>query len=81
MAGRLVGAIFMLEALALMTIVTAVITSGFVEHGQQQRLAESESQETVGIALAAQLSEVTAKLEKIQRMLDSAAPAGGNTTR
>ncbi len=79
-AGRLVGAIFLLEALALMTVVTAVITSGFVEHRQQQRLAESEAAETVNLEyLAAQLLEVTSRLERIQRTLDSAAPRAEDT--
>jgi voltage-gated potassium channel len=48
-AGRLVGALFLLEAIAFVTIVTAVITSSFVERARQQQIAESESAEAVGI--------------------------------
>jgi hypothetical protein len=36
-AGRLVGALFLLEAISFVTIVTAVITSSFVERARQER--------------------------------------------
>jgi hypothetical protein len=59
-AGRVVGALFLLEAISFVTIVTAVITSSFVERARQARITESETAETVGIEkLAAQLSDVT----------------------
>ena len=77
-AGRLVGALFLLEAIAFVTIVTAVITSSFVERARQQRIAESETEEAVGIEqLAAQLSEITSRLDRIQQTLDP----GGSAER
>jgi voltage-gated potassium channel len=79
-AGRLVGALFLLEAIAFVTIVTAVITSSFVERARQQRITDSESPEAVGIeALTAQLSEVTSRLERIQETLDAGGSAGART--
>jgi voltage-gated potassium channel len=70
-AGRLVGALFMLEAIAFVTIVTAVITSSFVERARQQRIAELETDEAVGYEqLTAQLSEITSRLERLQQTLD-----------
>jgi voltage-gated potassium channel len=80
-AGRLVGALFMLEAIAFVTIVTAVITSGFVERARQQRIADSETAEAVGIEqLTAQLSEITSRLERIQQTLDPGGSAGARST-
>ena len=79
-AGRLVGALFMLEAIAFVTIVTAVITSSFVERARQQRIADFETVEAVGIEqLTAQLSEITARLERIQQTVDAGGSAGART--
>ena len=81
MSGRLVGALFLLEAIAFVTIVTAVITSSFVERAHQERLADSEPGEAVGIEqLAAQLAEVTSRLERIQQTLDAGGTAESRTT-
>jgi voltage-gated potassium channel len=80
-AGRLVGALFLLEAISFVTIVTAVITSSFVERARQARITDSETAESVGIEkLAAQLSDVTARLERIQQILDSGGPGGARPT-
>ena len=80
-AGRLVGALFLLEAIAFVTIVTAVITSSFVERARQQGIAELETEEAVGNEhLAAQLSEITSRLERIQQTLDPGGSAGARTT-
>jgi len=71
-AGRLVAALFLLEAISFVTIVTAVITSSFVERARQQRIADSQTSDTVAAEkLTAQLSEMTSRLEQIQRTLDS----------
>ena len=76
-AGRLVGALFLLEAISFVTIVTAVITSSFVERARQQRIADTETAEAVGAEqLIAQLSEITSRLDRIQQTLDSGGPAG-----
>ena len=80
-AGRLVGALFLLEAIAFVTIVTAVITSSFVERARQQGIAELETEEAVGNEhLAAQLSEITSRLERLQQILDPGGSAGARTT-
>jgi voltage-gated potassium channel len=80
-AGRLVGALFLLEAISFVTIVTAVITSSFVERARQARITDSETAEAAGIEkLAAQLSEVTARLDRIQHTLDSGGPGGARPT-
>lgn len=76
-AGRLVGALFLLEAISFVTIVTAVITSSFVERARQQQIADSETAEAVGTEqLTAQLSEITSRLERIQQTLDRGGSAG-----
>ena len=76
-AGRLVAALFMLEAIAFVTIVTAVITSSFVERARQERITEIASAEAVGAEqLTAQLSEITSRLERIQQTLDSGGSSG-----
>ena len=75
--GRFVGALFLMEAIAFVTIVTAVITSSFVERARQQRVADTETAEAAGAEqLAAQLSEISSRLERIERALDSAGSAG-----
>ncbi|MFC5264062.1 potassium channel family protein [Kribbella qitaiheensis] len=81
-AGRFVGALFLLEAIAFVTIVTAVITSSFVERARQQQIADSETADAAGIEqLTAQLAEITAKLERIQQTVDPGGSAGAPTTR
>ncbi len=75
-AGRLVGALFLLEAIAFVTMVTAVITSSFVERARQEGLADIEAAEAVGAEqLTAQLAEITSRLDRIQQTLDSAGSA------
>jgi voltage-gated potassium channel len=77
LVGRLVGAGFMLEAIAFVAIVTAAITSSFVGRAQQERAAESDAADATGLQqLAAQLSEITARLDRIQRTLEPGEAAG-----
>jgi voltage-gated potassium channel len=79
--GRLVGALFLLEAISFVTIVTAVITSSFVERAHQQRTAKLETEEAVGNEqLAAQLSEITSRLERLQQTLDPGGSAEARST-
>ena len=60
-----------------MTIVTAVITSSFVERARQERMADIETADAVGDEqLTAQLAEITSRLERIQQTLDSRGSAG-----
>jgi voltage-gated potassium channel len=71
-AGRLVAALFLLEAISFVTIVTAVITSSFVERARQERIADSRTADAdAAEQLTAQLSEITTRLEQIQQSLDS----------
>ena len=75
-AGRVVAALFLLEAISFVTIVTAVITSSFVERARQQRIGEEETAEAMSFEqLTAQLSEITSRLERIERALDPAGSA------
>jgi voltage-gated potassium channel len=63
------------------TIVTAVITSSFVERARQQQIADSETGEEVGIEqLTAQLAEITSRLKQIQQTLESGGSTGTPTT-
>jgi voltage-gated potassium channel len=78
--GRLVGAVFMLEAIAFVAIVTAAITSSFVERAQRERVTESDAAEAIGVEqLSAQLAEITAGLARLERILErgSAGERGG----
>jgi hypothetical protein len=48
-----------------------------VERARQGRIAESETAEAASAEhLAAQLSEITSRLDRIQQTLDSGGPAG-----
>jgi len=79
--GRVVGAVFMVEAIAFVTIVTAVITSGFVEPARQQRVAESATEDALGVEqLTAQLAQISSRLDRLQQTLDARSPAGPDTT-
>jgi voltage-gated potassium channel Kch len=69
-AGRLVGAMFMLEAIAFVAIVTAAITSSFVERARRERGAEAAAVDVIGVErLTAELSAVNARPERIERSL------------
>jgi voltage-gated potassium channel len=72
-SGRLVGAVVMLEGIAFIAILTALITSTFVsraarEHEQEQELAEGELTDR-------QLFE--RRFDKLERKLDALAAARG----
>jgi voltage-gated potassium channel len=69
--GRALGAVFMLEAIAFVSIVTAAITSSFVERARRERLPGSAQPRTLDAdQIAAQLDDIKAQLEQIQRTLD-----------
>ena len=75
--GRLVGATVMVVAVALISILTASITSTFVEAAQRRQRAGVEAQERDSAeALHKQLDDVVARLAAIEGMLRSPAPAG-----
>jgi voltage-gated potassium channel Kch len=74
--GRLVGALFMLEAIAFVAIVTAAITSSFVERARRERAAETEASDKAGLEqMAAQLAEISSRIEQLQQSLEP----GGST--
>jgi len=70
--GRLVGAAVMIVAVALTAILTASITSTFVEAAQRRHRAGSEAQERDSAeALRQQLDDVVARLAAIEALLRS----------
>lgn len=60
--GRIVAAVIMLEAIAFVAIITAAITSNFVERARAQARGETE--------VAAELAAMREQLTQIQRQLD-----------
>ena len=66
--GRLVGAAIMLIAVASLSILTAFITSAFVEARQADRRAQLDAEEQAHRAhLEARLTELVERLERIER--------------
>jgi hypothetical protein len=60
----------MLAGVALVTIVTAAVTSSFVARVQAQRRAEVETSEDLAEQrLDARLEDIAARLERVERML------------
>ncbi|HEY7970927.1 MAG TPA: potassium channel family protein [Candidatus Limnocylindrales bacterium] len=73
--GRLVGAAVMIVAVALIAILTASITSTFVEAAQRRRRADLEAEERDSAAtLRGQLDDVVARLATIEGMLRAQDP-------
>ena len=83
--GRLVGATVMVVAVALIAILTASITSTFVEAAQRRHRAGVEAQEHDSAeALRQQLDDVVARLAAIEALLrtrDSGAAAAAPPDR
>jgi voltage-gated potassium channel len=70
--GRLVGAMVMIVAVALIAILTASITSTFVEAAQRRQRAGLEAQERDSAELLRQqLVEIVARLAAIEAALES----------
>jgi voltage-gated potassium channel len=70
--GKLVGALFMLEAIAFIAIVTAAITSSFVERARREqdaRMVPATSGQETTDQLAAALGDIAARLDRIERAL------------
>jgi voltage-gated potassium channel len=66
--GRLVGAAIMLIAIASLSILTAFITSAFVEARQADRRAENAARDAAHRELLeAQLADLVERLERIER--------------
>ena len=65
--GRLVGATVMLLGIAFLSILTATITSSFIEARQSERLARDRADELAHQArLEAQLAELITRLERLE---------------
>jgi voltage-gated potassium channel len=75
-AGKLIGAFLMLGGLSLLSVVTAVITSGFVSRAQsRQQSAEEEPTTRRFDELATQLQEIKIELEQLRKGTDPAGPS------
>ena len=69
-AGKIVGAIVMLEGIAFLAIITAAITSTFVTRAQREQKSGAPAEETVADAPAdPQLEQVAARLERVESLL------------
>ena len=69
-AGKFVAGAVMLAGVALVTIVTAAVTSSFVGRVQAQRSAEDATGEDLAEQrLDARLEDITAQLDRVERML------------
>jgi voltage-gated potassium channel len=62
--GRTVGSFVLIESIAFLSIVTAVITSTFVEQARRQH--QSESGEPTNRDMAATLDELIAKVDRLE---------------
>lgn len=70
--GRVVGGVIMLEAIAFVAIVTAAITSSFVERARQERAASLAGQQATDVErLSAQLAVIQERLERIQQAIET----------
>jgi voltage-gated potassium channel Kch len=64
-SGRIIGAVVMLEGIAFLTVVTAVITSTFIERGRRERaLAEGAPPPADVAQVLASLDERMARIEQ-----------------
>ena len=70
--GRLVGAFVMLEGIALLTIITAAITSTFVARAQQESGVQRQDLDD------ARFGELASRLERIEQLLEA---QNGSPTR
>lgn len=68
--GRLVGAFVMLEGIAFLAIITAVITSSFVARAESEReLADEADDAALGDRLEARLDELDGRFDRVEAML------------
>jgi voltage-gated potassium channel len=63
-AGRAIGSFVLIESIAFLSIVTAVITSSFVEQARRQR--QVESAEPTNRDMSEMLSDLIAKVDRLQ---------------
>ncbi len=69
-AGKIVGAVVMLEGIAFLAIVTAAITSTFVTRAQREQKSGEPAEETAAEAPGdTQLEQIAARLERVESLL------------
>jgi voltage-gated potassium channel len=69
-SGRLVGVIVMLEGIAFLAIVTAVITSSFVARAEREHaLAEDVEDAAVEARLNARFDDLAMRFDRLESML------------
>jgi hypothetical protein len=71
--GRAVGAVIMLEAIAFISVLTAAITSSFVERARRQLLSSRASRDIESSVdpLQSRLNELDEKLDRIEAAIRS----------
>jgi voltage-gated potassium channel len=68
--GKLVGALVMLQGIALLSIITAAITSSFVARATAERDAKAQaSEDRAEDQLNARLADVCERLDRLERLL------------
>ncbi len=67
--GKALGAFFMLEAIAFVAIVTAAITSSFVERARHERM-QAGATDATSAQIMARLDELSARIEALRRSVD-----------
>jgi voltage-gated potassium channel len=68
--GKLVGALVMLQGIALLSIITAAITSSFVARATAERDAKAQASEDLAEdQLNARLADVSERLDRLERLL------------
>ncbi len=73
--GRAVAGVVMLVAIAFVTVMTAAVTSAFVEAAQRTRTARDEArQQSADRLTVARLDEIAARLDRLERALVEAGP-------
>jgi voltage-gated potassium channel len=66
--GRVIAAVAMLEGIALLTILTAAITSMFVARAARDQRVEAEAADS-DVRLEAQLDAIAQRLDRIEQTL------------
>ena len=69
-AGKIVGAVVMLEGIAFLAILTAAITSTFVTRAQREQKSGEAPEDTVAEAAGdPQLDQISARLARVESLL------------
>lgn len=77
--GRVVAAVVMLSAIGLITVVTAAITSVFIEaaraNAERARSAQDAGDSRMLVRLEASLDDIVARLDRLESTLSGNPPA------